>query len=71
VSVAAGQALESSAAQITVDNGTGITRLTGGVSIKFQSGSELRAESVTIAAGSNGTQELSSEELRIVRPGAL
>jgi beta-lactamase regulating signal transducer with metallopeptidase domain len=71
VSVAPGLALESSAGQITVDQGTGITRLTGGVSIKFESGSELRAESVTIAAGANGTRELSSDEVRIVRPGSL
>jgi beta-lactamase regulating signal transducer with metallopeptidase domain len=71
VSVAPGLALDSSAGQITVDQGTGITRLTGGVSIKFESGSELRAESVTIAAGANGTRELSSDELRIVRPGSL
>jgi hypothetical protein len=57
--------------QITVNRETGVLYLSGAVRVTFKSGGELRSEDVAVKTDSNGGQELSGDEFRILEPESL
>jgi len=59
------------AARISLDKESGAMYLDGSVRVTFQGGRELRAEHVAMRTESNGVQDLSGDEFRIVNAASL
>jgi hypothetical protein len=64
------QATRFQANQISLDKDTGSMYLEGGVRVSLQGGKELRAERVVVK-NSNGVQELSGDDFRIIKTTSL
>jgi len=71
VKLAPNQTTHIEAARISVDKDTGTMYLDGGVRVTFLGGGELRAEHVAVKTNSDGVQELSGSDLKILRTIAL
>jgi hypothetical protein len=60
-------AVQIEAAEGLAESATGVLRLEVGVRVKFQDGSEVRSESLTIRNAQDGSRELRSDELQFTK----